>query len=180
LTWDNICESIRSLYSIGTIVGGGPAEAKSLVLNQAVGGNFLIKTNTWLLITVVVCSWFTTSQCAWARSEAGVHPANLPYACHFFHSSRVFTPELNRSRSVHCPQSSLVNSHRTDPSSPFFSRWAELPLDNEDQADDSQSDDRDMEFACAPTCLRAAEWRLSRPDTQCANSFINLKTKPPP
>jgi hypothetical protein len=156
------------------------SRGKHLVLKQVRGGHFLIKPNTWLLITVVVCSWVTTSQRICARSEMGVHPNGLPYACHFFHSHKWFTPGLNPARFVHCPPSSLVNSHATGPTSARHSRWAELPLDNEEPAEDSRSDAQAMEFADGPTCPRAAEWRLSRPDPQCANSFINSKAKPPP
>jgi len=52
--------------------------------------------------------------------------------------------------------------------------------DDDGQADDDSSTDTDANLAFSEPSYGPAKWRLIRPDTQFANSFINSKSKPPP
>jgi hypothetical protein len=139
-----------------------------------------MKPNIWLLMTVVVCGWLTNNECLGARGGAGVHLAELFHAQLHFHNSGRYTSGLQHSRSVHCSETSWVNSQATDLASRCLPRFAEMPLDDRDQADESQSDDADMEFMFAQICLPAIEWRLSLPVALDFDSFINSKSRPPP
>jgi len=135
--------------------------------------------NKWLLIAVVLCGWFATSPCICPRCEAGIRASDLP-ARFLSSGGGLIAPEQLYSSVVHSPQSSLVNSHAIGSKALSLPKVAELSPDDDEQADDSQADDKDIGLTCADLPPCASDWRLSRPDRQHANSFINSKTKPPP
>lgn len=168
-------------YVIKWLVGcERPTNPKWLLLNQPVGKSFLMKPNVWLFKMVVFCSWFTTILCVCDGGKAQVHSSGLSFAQPLFSASKLLASSQCQSHVVDYPESSLVNSYTTDPIASPSIRLTELASDNEDQTCASQSKDNDRESACLKLCLRAAERRLSRPDKQRVNSFINSKAKPPP
>jgi hypothetical protein len=79
-----------------------------------------------------------------------------------------------------CSQNSYWKSHGAYSITRRFPRLAELPFDDKDQADDSQSDDKGMTVTHFLAPLHIPDWRFSQRDKQRANSFVNSKTKPPP
>ena len=139
-----------------------------------------MKPKAWLLITLAGCSWLAAIQCICARSQAGIHSTGLPDTRNLICDGRLLAANQSHSIAVYNSESSLANACVIKLPSPSFLRVAELPPDDTDQAGKSLSHDKEMKLACLKPCLRVAEWRLSRPDLQRANSFISSKAKPPP
>jgi hypothetical protein len=119
-----------------------------------------MKPDVWLFKMVVFCSWFTTIHCVCDGGKAEVDSSGLPLALPLFGASSLLASNQCHSHVVDYPESSLVNSHTTDPIASPFIRLTESASNNEDQVCDSQSKDNDRESACLKLCLRAAERRL--------------------
>jgi hypothetical protein len=150
------------------------------LLNQPVGGSFLMKPGAWLLVMVFACAWITAVLFVCTRTQAAILPANSLDVSHLSSGGRLFVSSRSLPYLIRCTQSAWLRQRTPHPMSPRFVRLAEPPFDDEDQAYDGRSDNKSVKSVNSKLHLRCTEWWLSRPDAQRANSFINSKAKPPP
>lgn len=138
-----------------------------------------MKPKAWQLTCLVFSVWLAAVQSADAGGWAGTSASD------FSDVTQLSGGGLSSLRhSFSCAASDAPRDQLSAkaflPGRPHFCGSAELPADDSDLTDDSQSGSDDLVLPGVELSPHAAEWRLTCPDTHRANSFINSKTKPPP
>ncbi len=138
-----------------------------------------MRWNVWLIMAVS-CVSFAVIQSVCPRGQPDIRTCDAAAPLLFNSIRLVSRRQFAAGLVTSWPQLSFTDSRVIDPRGRSLSRLADLPSDDEGSVEDSRSDGKDMQFGCLNLWLKAADWRLNRPDTHRANSFINSKSKPPP